>query len=141
LSRARGFLNPIQWEEPFGMVMIEAMALGCPVISFARGAAAEIVVHRKTGFLVQDVHEMIQFIPRIRELNRATVREHIERNFSARVMAQKYIRLYKKVMAASQAASVLAVPVVTPAKTQRALVTPAPIIIKKDAPATFPYQT
>src|SRR5205085_6310810 len=48
LSRARGFLNPIEWEEPFGMVMIEAMALGCPVISFARGAAPEIVVHGRS---------------------------------------------------------------------------------------------
>jgi hypothetical protein len=141
LSRARGFLNPIQWEEPFGMVMIEAMAVGCPVISFARGAASEIVVHRKTGFLVHDVHEMIRFIPRIRELDRAVVREYVERNFSVRVMAQKYVRLYKKVIAASQAASVLSVPVVTPAKTQKALVTPAPIIIKKDAPARSPYQT
>jgi glycosyltransferase involved in cell wall biosynthesis len=141
LSRARGFLNPIQWEEPFGMVMIEAMAVGCPVISFARGAASEIVVHRKTGFLVHDVHEMIRFIPRIRELDRAVVRAYVERNFSVRVMAQKYVRLYKKVIAASQAASVLSVPVVTPAKTQKALVTPAPIIIKKDAPARSPYQT
>jgi MinD superfamily P-loop ATPase len=139
LSRARGFLNPIEWEEPFGMVMIEAMAVGCPVISFARGAASEIVVHRKTGFLVHDVHEMIQFIPKIGELNRATVREYVEHNFSVRVMAQKYVRLYKKVIAASQAASVLSVPV-TSAKTQKALVTPAPIIIKKDAPARIPYQ-
>jgi len=84
---------------------------------------------------------MIQFIPKIHELNRATTRDHIERNFSARVMAEKYIRLYKKVIATPQAASVLSVPVVTPAKTQqRSLVTPAPIIIKKDAPARFPYQ-
>src|SRR5436309_3739327 len=65
LSRARGFLNPIQWEEPFGMVMIEAMAVECPVISFSRGAASEIVAHRKSGFLVHDVHEMIHFIPKI----------------------------------------------------------------------------
>jgi glycosyltransferase involved in cell wall biosynthesis len=140
LSRARGFLNPIEWEEPFGMVMIEAMAVGCPVISFTRGAASEIVVHRKTGFLVRDVHEMIQFIPKIGELNRATVREHVEHNFSVRVMAQKYIRLYKKVIAAPQTASVLSVPVVSSQKTQKPLVTPAPLIVKKDAPARFPYQ-
>ncbi|HET8842445.1 MAG TPA: glycosyltransferase family 4 protein, partial [Ktedonobacteraceae bacterium] len=60
LSRARGFLNPIEWEEPFGMVMIEAMAMGCPVISFARGAAPEIVVDGETGFLVNNVEEMVQ---------------------------------------------------------------------------------
>src|SRR5689334_4644057 len=50
LSRAKGFLNPIVWEEPFGMVMIEAMATGCPVISFSRGAAPEVIVHGKSGF-------------------------------------------------------------------------------------------
>jgi glycosyltransferase involved in cell wall biosynthesis len=57
LSRARGLLNPIQWEEPFGMVMIEAMAVGCSVIAFARGAAPEIVAHRRSGFLVEEVEE------------------------------------------------------------------------------------
>jgi glycosyltransferase involved in cell wall biosynthesis len=102
MSRARGFLNPIEWEEPFGMVMIEAMALGCPVISFARGAAPEIVIHRKTGFLVHDVAEMARFIPRINEISREATRAHIERNFSARVMAEKYIRHYNKVIAMSK---------------------------------------
>jgi glycosyltransferase involved in cell wall biosynthesis len=58
LSRTRGFLNPIEWEEPFGMAMIEAMVLGCPVISFARGAVTELIVHGRTGFLVHDVDEM-----------------------------------------------------------------------------------
>src|SRR3989454_2587479 len=85
-GQAKGFLNPIEWEEPFGMVMIEAMALGCPVISFARGAASEIVVHRKTGFLVQNVNEMVRFIPRIDEIDREVVRQYVERNFSVRVM-------------------------------------------------------
>jgi glycosyltransferase involved in cell wall biosynthesis len=103
MSRARGFLNPIEWEEPFGMVMIEAMALGCPVISFARGAAPEIVIHRKTGFLVHDVAEMVRFTPRIDEISRETTRMYIEQHFSARVMAEKYIKYYRKVIAASKA--------------------------------------
>jgi glycosyltransferase involved in cell wall biosynthesis len=98
LSRARGFLNPIEWEEPFGMVMIEAMALGCPVISFARGAAPELVVHRKTGFLVHDVEEMVRFIPHIGEINRDVTRMHVDHNFSARVMAEKYVKIYKNVI-------------------------------------------
>ena len=98
LSRAQGFLNPIQWEEPFGMVMIEAMALGCPVISFARGAASEIVVHRKTGFLVQNVNEMVRFIPRIDEIDREVVRQYVERNFSVRVMSEKYVKIYSQVI-------------------------------------------
>jgi glycosyltransferase involved in cell wall biosynthesis len=98
LSRARGFLNPIEWEEPFGMVMIEAMALGCPVISFARGAAPEIIVHRKTGFLVHDVDEMVRFIPRVDEIDREAIRMYVERNFSARVMAEKYVKIYDQVI-------------------------------------------
>ena len=98
LSRARGFLNPIEWEEPFGMVMIEAMALGCPVISFARGAAPEIIVHRKTGFLVHDVDEMVRFIPRVDEIDREAIRMYVERNFSACVMAEKYVKIYDQVI-------------------------------------------
>jgi glycosyltransferase involved in cell wall biosynthesis len=74
LSRAHGFLNPIEWEEPFGMVMIEAMALGCPVISFDRGAAPEITVHGETGFLVHTAAEMVQFIPRIDQIDREALR-------------------------------------------------------------------
>ena len=101
LSRARGLLNPIQWEEPFGMVMIEAMAVGCPVIVFNRGAASEIVVHRKSGFLVQGVNEMAQCIARIDELDRRAVRAHVERNFTAQAMAQKYTAVYKRVIASS----------------------------------------
>lgn len=98
LSRARGFLNPIEWEEPFGIVMIEAMALGCPVISFARGAAPEIVVDGETGFLVQNVDEMVQSIPKIDEIDREATRLHVEHNFSARVMAEKYTQVYRKVI-------------------------------------------
>ncbi len=59
LSRARGMLNPLQWEEPFGMVMLEAMSVGCPVIAIARGSVLEIIAHGTSGFLVQDVQEMI----------------------------------------------------------------------------------
>ena len=97
-SRARGFLNPIEWEEPFGMVMIEAMALGCPVISFTRGAAPELIAHRKTGFLVKNVDEMVRFIPRIDEIDREATRQYVERNFSVRVMANKYMKIYNQVI-------------------------------------------
>ena len=97
-SRARGFLNPIEWEEPFGMVMIEAMAVGCPVISFTRGAAPELIAHRKTGFLVKNVDEMVRFIPRIDEIDREATRQYVERNFSVRVMANKYMKIYNQVI-------------------------------------------
>ena len=97
LSRAKAFLNPITWEEPFGMVMIEAMAVGCPVVAFARGAAPEIVAHNKSGYLVHNLDEMIESIHKIGELDREAVRAHVVQNFSAAAMADKYIRLYKKV--------------------------------------------
>ena len=98
MSRAHGFLNPIQWEEPFGMVMIEAMALGCPVIAFARGAAPEIVVHGKTGFLAQDTAEMVQYMRRIDEIDREEARVHVQREFSSTAMAHKYHEVYKRAM-------------------------------------------
>ena len=100
LSRARVFLNPIEWEEPFGMVMIEAMSVGCPVISFARGAAPEVVAHGKSGYLVNDLKEMRRALGQIDRLDRTQVREHIEANFSARVMVEKYVRIYQQVRTA-----------------------------------------
>jgi glycosyltransferase involved in cell wall biosynthesis len=101
LSRAQGLLNPIQWEEPFGMVMIEAMAVGCPVIAFDRGAASEIVAHRRSGFLVQNVDEMVRSISRIGELDRRVVRTHVEQHFTAQKMVKKYTAVYKNIIDAS----------------------------------------
>jgi glycosyltransferase involved in cell wall biosynthesis len=81
LSRAYGFLNPIEWEEPFGMVMIEAMALGCPVISFAHGAAPELIVDGETGFLVATLDEMVERIPHLTSIDRQVTRAHVEEHF------------------------------------------------------------
>lgn len=100
LSRAKGFLNPIEWEEPFGLVMIEAMAVGCPVISFARGAASELVDHGKSGFLLQNVEEMADAIPELDLLDRRTVRSHVEQHFSIQLMAERYTEVYQQVIAA-----------------------------------------
>ena len=105
LSRAYGFLNPIEWEEPFGMVMIEAMALGCPVISFARGAAPELIVHGETGFLVHTVDEMVQCIPRLDQIDRQSIRTYVERNFSARAMANNYAKVYRRLLPGNHAAT------------------------------------
>src|SRR5438874_13369098 len=132
LSRARGFLNPIEWEEPFGMVMIEAMALGCPVISFARGAAPELVVHRKTGFLVHDVEEMVRFIPRIGEINRDVTRMHVDHNFSSRVMCEKYVKIYKNLIKLAKGSPALPLSSVHTNKTSE------PAIIKRALPAQLP---
>lgn len=98
LHRARGMLNPLLWEEPFGMVMIEAMAAGCPVIAFRRGAAKEIIASGKVGFLVNDVAEMVKAIKSIDFIDRNNVRCYIETHFSAQVMVENYTGVYKQVI-------------------------------------------
>ncbi|GCF11633.1 glycosyltransferase family 4 protein [Dictyobacter arantiisoli] len=100
LSGARAFLNPITWEEPFGMVILEAMAVGCPVISFARGAAPEVLAHGESGFLVRDKQEMIRALAQIDRLDRRTIRDYVDRNFSAQSMVKKYSEIYQRVRTA-----------------------------------------
>ncbi|GAC1464943.1 MAG: glycosyltransferase family 4 protein [Ktedonobacteraceae bacterium] len=107
LSRARALLNPVEWEEPFGMTLIEAMAGGCPVISFAHGAAPEIVVDGSTGFLVNDIHEMVHAMSHINEIDREQVRAHTEHHFSARAMAENYLRIYSKIITTNAFANIL----------------------------------
>ena len=119
-SHARGFLNPIEWEEPFGMVMIEAMSYGCPVISFDRGAASEIIAHGTSGFLVNNVDEMVQHISRLSEIDRDTVHDHAERHFSARTMAENYTHVYKKAMLMYRGVLALRLPeIATPTSIKR----------------------
>lgn len=95
LSGARGFLNPITWEEPGATVVLEAMALGCPVIGFARGVVPELIKHGETGFLVDTLDQMVACIPRIGEIDRRRTHEHVDREFSARAMAEKYVWIYE----------------------------------------------
>ena len=143
LSRAKAFLNPITWEEPFGMVMIEAMAVGCPVIAYARGAAPEIVAHNKSGYLVHNLDEMIQYIHKIDALDRKTVRAYVAQNFSAGAMADKYMRLYKKVRSSALLQSSLAKVSVSnvPVSTSRPVSLPAsPVhtVTGDVVPGTYP---
>lgn len=102
LGNALAFLNPITWEEPFGMVSTESMATGTPVISFARGGAKESIVHQQTGYLVADQSQMIQAVKNIHLINRQQTRSHIDQHFSATTMAQKYIRLYQETLQSQQ---------------------------------------
>lgn len=83
------------------MVMIEAMAVGCPVISFNRGAAPELIVEGKTGFLVDDVEGMVRAITSIDTIDRNATRQHVEEHFSARVMAENYMKVYQHVIQSS----------------------------------------
>lgn len=114
LSRARGMLNPILWEEPFGMVMVEAMATGCPVIAFRRGAASEIIRSEKVGFLVNNVEEMAHGIRRIDEIDRDAVRRYTEMHFSAGAMEEKYATVYRRIIGLRQS---LVMPLAIPTKT------------------------
>jgi len=96
--RARCLLMPLCWEEPFGLVMVEAMACGTPVIAFRRGAVAEIVAHGQTGFLVEDVEEMAAAVARLDEISPRRCREHVEENFDAPLMAERYLALYEEIL-------------------------------------------
>lgn len=98
LGNAKGFLNPIIWEEPFGLVSVEAMATGTPVISFKRGALKETVKDGKTGYLVETLNQMVEKIKTIEAIDRKTCRKWVEDNFSAKRMVEKYEKLYQKLV-------------------------------------------
>ncbi|HSW87751.1 MAG TPA: glycosyltransferase family 4 protein [Candidatus Saccharimonadales bacterium] len=95
LGNAKAFLNPIQWEEPFGLVMAEAQATGTPVISFNRGAAPEVIIDGKTGFLVNTLDEMVEKMKIIDTLDRYACRKNVEDTFSIPNMAKGYEEAYQ----------------------------------------------
>jgi len=97
LGRSRALLFPINWPEPFGLVMAEAMACGTPVIAMARGAAPEVVVDGLTGFLVDDREALVEAVERVDRLDRAACRRHVEANFSVATMTERYEQLYRRV--------------------------------------------
>ena len=98
LGNAKVLLFPIDWPEPFGLVMIEAMACGTPVIALRRGAVPEIVEHGRTGFVVGDLDEAIAATERIGEISRQRCRELFEDRFTAARMASDYLALYESLL-------------------------------------------
>jgi glycosyltransferase involved in cell wall biosynthesis len=98
LRRARCLLFPIGWREPFGLVLLEALACGTPVIAFAKGAVTEIVDHGRTGFICRDVQEMAAAICRVDELDDGACRAAVEHHFSARRMVADHLDLYRRVV-------------------------------------------
>jgi glycosyltransferase involved in cell wall biosynthesis len=100
LSGALALLVPIDWPEPFGLVFIEAMACGTPVIAFNRGAAAEIVEDGVTGFIVADEDEAVAAVARLPQLRRDVIRRRFEQRFTARRMALDYVAAYRRLIAA-----------------------------------------
>jgi glycosyltransferase involved in cell wall biosynthesis len=95
LANAEALLNPIRWPEPFGLVMIEALACGTPVLSFAEGAAPEIVEHGRSGFLCADEDDMVAAIARVPSLDRADCRGRVEAAFTADRMVCDHLTLYR----------------------------------------------
>lgn len=92
-------LAPLQWDEPFGLTLIEAQACGTPVIAFHKGAAPELIVDRETGFVVDSEEEMIDAVGKIKEINRADCRKWVEEKFSVEKMVDNYVALYSKLVA------------------------------------------
>jgi glycosyltransferase involved in cell wall biosynthesis len=97
-SRARGYLYPIQWDEPFGITMVEAMACGTPVVTFRRGAAPEIVAHGITGFVVHTMDEFMDAARRVDEIDPKECRKRVERRFTADTMVDGYERVYETIV-------------------------------------------
>jgi len=96
LGNARALLFPIDWPEPFGLVMIEAMACGTPVIAWNRGSVPEVIEHGVTGYIVDSEEEAVAAVSTIERIDRATVRAVFERRFTARTMARSYLDLYAR---------------------------------------------
>jgi glycosyltransferase involved in cell wall biosynthesis len=98
LGNALALLFPIDWPEPFGLVMIEAMACGTPVIARLHGAVPEVMEHGVTGYIIKDVDEAIRAVKNVSGLNRSLCREVFERRFTASRMAQDYLKIYEKLI-------------------------------------------
>jgi glycosyltransferase involved in cell wall biosynthesis len=99
LGNAFALLFPIDWREPFGLVMIESMACGTPVIAFRRGSVPEVIDHGLTGFIVGSVDQAVEAVQRVPALSRVAVRQVFENRFSAARMALDYLQVYYRVAA------------------------------------------
>jgi glycosyltransferase involved in cell wall biosynthesis len=98
LSEAKALLFPIQWDEPFGMSVIEALACGTPVVAMNRGAMPEIIEHGVTGFLANNEEEFAAYMKRVDEIDPKACRKAVEDKFSDDLMAERYIERYKEVI-------------------------------------------
>ncbi len=104
ISGAKALLFPIDWEEPFGMAVIEALACGTPVVAMNRGAMPEIIEHGVNGFLANDEKEFEEYMLRVDEIDPAACRESVVRKFSADKMAVEYVKRYREVIRKASAA-------------------------------------
>jgi glycosyltransferase involved in cell wall biosynthesis len=102
LGNAYALLFPIDWAEPFGLVMIEAMACGTPVIAYRGGAVSEIMEQGHTGFIVKALDDAVEAVKRVPELSRTRCREVFEQRFTATRMAHDYVQVYKRLIKRSR---------------------------------------
>jgi glycosyltransferase involved in cell wall biosynthesis len=99
LGHASALLFPIEWPEAFGVVMIEAMACGTPIIAYRRGSVPEVMEEGVTGFVVEDLEAAVKAVERVSGLDRARCRQVFEARFSVARMAQDYLRIYRRLVA------------------------------------------
>jgi glycosyltransferase involved in cell wall biosynthesis len=98
LGRAYALLHLINFEEPFGLSLVEAMATGTPVIARPRGAVPEVIINGKTGFFAHSVEEAVKALPRVKELDRTQIRRHVEEKFSRERMVEEYLGVYQEIL-------------------------------------------
>jgi len=98
IKNAKGFIFPVKRPEPFGLVVIESMACGTPVIAFKEGAMPELIEDKKTGFLVGSIEEACQAVKKIKTISRNECRNHVKENFNLKRMVNRYEKLYKKIV-------------------------------------------
>ncbi len=104
LSGAKALLFPIAWPEPFGLVMIEAMACGCPVVAFRQGSVPEVIEEGLTGFVVETVEQAVSAAARASTLDRAAVRRRFEQRWTSERMVDDYLAVYERLIAAKHRA-------------------------------------
>lgn len=98
LGNALALLHPINFDEPFGLSVVESMACGTPVIAYRRGSMPEIIRHGSTGFIVDDIETAVQAVGKIDSIDRSCCRQEVEKHFTSKRMAHEYIKVYHKIL-------------------------------------------
>jgi glycosyltransferase involved in cell wall biosynthesis len=120
LGNAAALLFPVDWPEPFGLVMIEAMACGTPVIAWPEGSVPEVIDEGLTGFVVRSIEEAVAAVTKVPTLDRASIRRRFEQRFSAERMAHDYLALYRRLVPARDSERIISLPHVRSAPRPRA---------------------
>ncbi len=97
-GNASALIYPIEWEEPFGLNMVESMACGTPVIAFKRGSVPEVVKDGKTGFVVENISQALKAVRNIDKIKREDCRKWVEKKFAKEIMVNNYEKIYYKLL-------------------------------------------